>query len=77
MPGAVKLKKPPQFDGIMDYEIVTAWVYGIENFCKIVSLTDLHTWLTVFSKHGFATTLIMKYEALWPRTSRLDLDITK
>ena len=40
MPGAVKLKKPLQFDGTMDYEIIEAWVYGMDNYYKLVGLTD-------------------------------------
>ena len=40
IPGAVKLKEPPQFDGTMDYKIIDAWVYGMDNYCKLVGLTD-------------------------------------
>ena len=40
MPGAIKLKEPPQFDGTMAYEIIEAWVYGVDNYYKLVGLTD-------------------------------------
>ena len=40
MPGAVKLKEPPTYDGTMDYETIEAWLIAVENYFVLVRLTD-------------------------------------
>ena len=40
MPGAVKLKEPPTYDGTMDYEAIEAWLFVVENYFALVGLTD-------------------------------------
>ena len=40
MPGAVKLKETPQLDSNMDNKTIKAWVYGMDNYYKLVGLTD-------------------------------------
>ena len=40
MPGAVKLKEPPTYDGTMDYETIEAWLFAVENCFTLVGLTD-------------------------------------
>ena len=40
MPGAVKLKEPPIYDGTMDYEIIEAWLFAVENYFALVGLMD-------------------------------------
>ena len=40
MPGAVKLKEPPTYDGTMDYETIEAWLFAVENYFVLVRLTD-------------------------------------
>ena len=71
MPNAVKLKEPPQYDGAIDYELIKAWIFGVDNYYKLVGLTNevQHAW--------FAATLLIKNAALWLRSFGLDLDRTK
>ena len=40
IPGAVKLKEPPTYDGTMDYEAIEAWLFMVENYFVLVGLTD-------------------------------------
>ena len=40
IPGAVKLKEPPIYDGTMDYETIEAWLFAVENCFTLVGLTD-------------------------------------
>ena len=40
MPNAVKLKEPPQYDGSIDYEIIESWIFNVDNYYKLVGLTD-------------------------------------
>ena len=40
MPGAVKLKEPPTYDGTMDYETIEAWLFVIKNCFVLTGLTD-------------------------------------
>ena len=40
MPNAVKLKEPSQYDGAIDYELIEVWIFGINNYYKLVGLTD-------------------------------------
>ena len=40
MPGAVKLERPPVYDGTMDYEIIEAWIFSVDNYYALVGLTD-------------------------------------
>ena len=40
MLGAVKLKELPRFDGTINYKIIEAWVYGVDNYYRLVGLTN-------------------------------------
>ena len=71
MPNAVKLKEPPQYNGAIDYELIEAWIFGVDNYYKLVGLTD------EVQQARFAATLLIKNAALWLRSSGLDLDRTK
>ena len=71
MPNAVKLKEPPQYDGAIDYELIKAWIFGVDNYYKLVGLTD------EVQQTGFAAILLIKNAALWLRSAGLDLDVTR
>lgn len=71
MPNAVKLKEPPVYDGSIDYELIEAWIFGVDNYYKLVGLTD------EVQQARFAATLLVKNAALWLRSSGLNLDTTK
>ena len=68
MPNTVKLKEPPQYDGAIDCKLIEAWIFGIDNFYKLVGLTD------EVQQARFAAMLLIKNAALWLRSSGLDLD---
>ena len=40
MPGAVKFKEPPTYDGTMDYETIEVWLFAVENYFTLVGLID-------------------------------------
>ena len=40
MPGAVKLKEPPNYDGTMYYETIEAWLFVVEDYFALIRLTD-------------------------------------
>ena len=40
MPGTVKLREPPTYDGTMDYEVIEAWLFNVDNYYAIIGLTD-------------------------------------
>ena len=71
MPGAVKLKEPPTYDGTMDYETIEVWLFPVENYFALVGLTD------EIKQSRFVSTLLTKNAALWLRSSHLDLNTTK
>ena len=71
MPNAVKLKEPPQYDGAIDYELIKAWIFGVDNYYKLVGLTD------EVQLARFAAALLIKNASLWLRSSGLDLDCTR
>ena len=71
MPGAIKLNESSHFDSTMNYKIIKAWVYGMDNYYKLLGLTD-EVW-----QARFAATLMIKNAALWVGASGLDLDATK
>ena len=70
-PSTVKLKKPPQYDGAINYEWIEAWIFGVNNYCKLVGLTD------EVQQARFAATSLIKNVALWLRNFGLDLDQTR
>ena len=70
MPNAIKLKEPLQYDGAINYKLIEAWIFGVDNYYKLVELTD------EVQQVRFAATLLIKNAALWLRSSGLDLDQT-
>ena len=40
VPNTVKLKKPLQYNGTINYDLIKAWIFGIDNYYKLVELTD-------------------------------------
>ena len=40
MPGAVKLCEPLTYDGMIDYEVIEAWLFNVDNYYAIVGLMD-------------------------------------
>ena len=40
MPGAVKIKESPTYDGTIDYETIEAWLFMVENYFMLVGQTD-------------------------------------
>ena len=71
MPNAVKLKEPPQYNGANDYELIKAWIFGVDNYYKLVGLTNK------VQQAQYAATLLIKNVTLWLRSSGLDLNCTR
>ena len=71
MPNAVKLKEPPQHDDAIDYELIEAWIFGVDNYYKSVELTD------EVQQACLAAILLIKNAALWLHSSGLDLYHTR
>ena len=70
MPGTVKLKEPPQFDGAMDFDVIESFIFSVDNYFALVGLTD------PIQQTRFASTLLIKQAALWLRTNKFDLSHT-
>ena len=71
MPNAVKLKLTPQHNGTIEYELMEAWIFGADNYYKLVGLTD------ELQQACFAATLLVKNAALWLCSCGLDIDHTR
>ena len=67
MPGAIKLKEPPQFDGAMDFDAIKSFIFSVANYFALVGLTD------PIQQTRFVSTLLIKQAALWLRTNNFDL----
>ena len=63
MPGTVKLKEPPQFDGAMDFDAIESFIFSVDNYFALVGLTD------PIQQTRFTSTLLIKQAALWLRTN--------
>ena len=68
MPNVVKLKELPQYDGVINYELIEAWIFGADNYYKLAGL------INEVQQARFAATLSIKNAALWLHSSGLDLD---
>ena len=68
MTNAVKLNKPLQYDNTIDYKLIEVWIFGVDNYYKLVRLTD------EVQQARFAATLLIKNVSLWLHSSGLDLD---
>ena len=40
IPGAVKLKAPPIYNGTMNYETIKVWLFAVENYFMLIELMD-------------------------------------
>ena len=67
MPGAVKLKELPQFDGAMDFYAIESFIFFVDNYFALVNLTD------PIQQTRFVSTLLIKQAALWLQTNNFDL----
>ena len=65
------MKEPPQYDGAIDYELIKAWIFGVDKYYKLAGLTD------EVQQARFAATLLIRIAALWLNSSGLDLDQTE
>ena len=65
MTNAVKLNKPLQYDNTIDYKLIEVWIFGVDNYYKLVRLTD------EVQQTGFAAILLIKNAALWLRSAGL------
>ena len=69
MPGAVKLKELPQFDGAMDFDAIGSFIFFVDNNFALVGLTD------PIQQTRFASMLLIKQAALLLRTYNFDLSL--
>ena len=51
----------------MDYEIVEAWLWNMENYFALTGLTDIN------QQARFASTLLAKSAAVWMRNQNYNL----
>ena len=70
MPNAIRLKEPPPYNDAIVYELIKAWIFGVDNYYKPVGLTN------EVQKGCFAAIVLVKNASLWLQSSALDLDCT-
>ena len=42
IPHTIKLQPPPAYKKEMDYEVIEAWIYSVNNYSTLTGLTDLY-----------------------------------
>ena len=40
IPHTIKLQPPPIYQGEIDYKVIEAWIYSVNNYFALTSLTD-------------------------------------
>ena len=67
IPHTIKLQPLPAYKGEIDYKIIEAWIYSVNNYFTLTGSTDPN------QQAHFAATLIQNAAALWLCTSGVDL----